>query len=99
MSDHLTGILALAMRPSQEGVWLHKVVESYQVGLTAVSTLSPSPPPIPPFEFVKNQGCKCLRSIHFNIIFLLATRSLFPICRIRGAFVHGESSCPEESTS
>lgn len=44
MSDRLTGVLVLAMSPSQEGVWLRKAVESNQVGLTAVFTLSPSPP-------------------------------------------------------
>lgn len=44
VSDRLTGVLVLAMSPSQEGVWLRKAVESNQVGLTAVFTLSPSPP-------------------------------------------------------
>lgn len=54
MSDLLTGVVVLAMGPSQEGVWMHKVVESNQVGLTAVFTLSPLPPPIPPLSCQKS---------------------------------------------
>lgn len=54
MSDLLTGVVVLAMSPSQEGVWLHKVVESNQVGLTAVFALSPLLPLISPLSCQKS---------------------------------------------